>query len=268
MLHQVAIALFVLRTEPGLRFFSSAGGAINKCLEYSDVGAKFLFGDNFQDHFFAFKVMPAITFFSALVSLLYHLGVMQALIRCCAVVMTETMGLSPCETLVAAGNIFVGCNTAPLLVRCGRRAHMFPLQPETEFGRNRRSSAQDTRVLKPGVERGPCGARPTRGCKAPGPGQVAGPDGGMTRGGGAHATLDHQGTRCAHARPTEWWCAGGGRPVQRMEDWGPWASRTRGKAGGGWAATTVKRPPQQPAQPRHTNDGAPNDTSGSTGRSG
>ena len=67
----------------------------------------------------------------------------------------------------------------------------------------------------------------------------------------------------AHARPTEWWSTGGGRPVRRVEEWGTRASRTleRSKAGcgrpegggGEWAAKTVKRPPQQPAQPQYAN---------------
>ena len=68
----------------------------------------------------------------------------------------------------------------------------------------------------------------------------------------AHATRDRQGARRAHARPMEWWSAGCGRPVQRAEAWGTWASRTRkrGEAGGGrplsggvWAAKIVKQPP-------------------------
>ena len=74
----------------------------------------------------------------------------------------------------------------------------------------------------------------------------------------AHATRNQQGTRHAHARPTEWGSVCGGRPEQRVEEQGTWLSRTRkcSEAGGGrpedrgvWTATTVKRPPQQPAQP-------------------
>ena len=67
-------------------------------------------------------------------------------------------------------------------------------------------------------------------------------------------------------RDPRWWSAEGGRPVQRVEEWGTWASRTRkrGEAGGGrpqgggaWAAKTVRRPRQQPAQPRCANYWAP-----------
>ena len=84
---------------------------------------------------------------------------------------------------------------------------------------------------------------------------------------GAHATRDYQGTRHAHAQPMEWWRAGAGRPVQCVAEWSTWASRTREHSeagcgrreggGGAWAAETVKRPPQQPAQPRYANYWAP-----------
>ena len=82
----------------------------------------------------------------------------------------------------------------------------------------------------------------------------------------AHTTRDHQGTRDAHVRPTEWWSAWGGWPVQRVEEWGTWASRTqkrsdtgcgRPKGGGAWAAKNVARPRQQPAEPRYANYWAP-----------
>ena len=67
--------------------------------------------------YFAFGVLPTIIFFSSLMSVLYHLGVMQALVRVIATVMQKTMGTSGAETLSAAGNIFVGQTEAPLLVR-------------------------------------------------------------------------------------------------------------------------------------------------------
>ena len=105
--------------------------------------------------------------------------------------------------------------------------------------------------------------------------------------------LCHCGRWCArgHARPTEWGSACSGRPGQHVEEQGTCASRTRKRSeagcgrpedGGVWATKTVKRPPQQPAQPHGTSchiqhsPGTPttglhergNDTSRSTGRSG
>ena len=82
----------------------------------------------------------------------------------------------------------------------------------------------------------------------------------------AHAARNQQGTRPAHARPTEWRSVCGGRQGQRVEEQGTWASHTRkcSEAGCGWpedrgvwTAKTVKRPPQQPVQPQYANYWAP-----------
>ncbi len=67
--------------------------------------------------FFAFGVLPTIIFFSSLMAVLYHVGVMQAVVKAVAWVMQRTMGTSGSETLSASGNIFVGQTEAPLLVR-------------------------------------------------------------------------------------------------------------------------------------------------------
>ena len=67
--------------------------------------------------FFAFNVLPTIIFFSSLMAVLYHMGVMQFIVRIVAVAMQKTMGTSGSETLSASGNIFVGQTEAPLLVR-------------------------------------------------------------------------------------------------------------------------------------------------------
>ena len=67
--------------------------------------------------FFALNVLPTIIFFSSLMAVLYHMGVMQFIVRIVAVAMQKTMGTSASETLSASGNIFVGQTEAPLLVR-------------------------------------------------------------------------------------------------------------------------------------------------------
>ena len=76
-----------------------------------------VFGENFRDHYFAFKVLPTIIFFSALMSVLYHLGVMQFIVRILGYVMQVTLGTSGAESLSASANIFVGQTEAPLVVR-------------------------------------------------------------------------------------------------------------------------------------------------------
>ena len=67
--------------------------------------------------FFAFNVLPTIIFFSALMSVLYYLGIMQLVVKGIAWVMQKTLRTSGAETLSAAGNIFLGQTEAPLLIK-------------------------------------------------------------------------------------------------------------------------------------------------------
>ncbi len=114
---QIAFALFILRTPVGLAIFQWLGNVVSSFLNYSDAGASFVFGENFQDFFFAFKVLPTIIFFSAFITMLYHFGILQWLVGLIARVMVFTMKTSGSETLSAAGNIFVGQTEAPLLIK-------------------------------------------------------------------------------------------------------------------------------------------------------
>ena len=114
---QIIFALLILRTAVGFSVFSWLGDRVSDFLNYSDAGAAFVFGENFQDFFFAFKVLPTIIFFSAFISLLYHYGVLQKAVGAIAWVMRRTMKTSGSETLSAAGNIFVGQTEAPLLIK-------------------------------------------------------------------------------------------------------------------------------------------------------
>ena len=145
---QFLLATLILRTEVGLRVFEGAKVAVLKLLGFSDVGAAFLFGNLYRgdpgviDHLppgamqgpaqildagtgawvdlgtiFAIHVLPTIVFFASLMSVLYHLRVMQKLVRVVGWVMMRTMGTSGAESLSAAANIFVGQTEAPLVVR-------------------------------------------------------------------------------------------------------------------------------------------------------
>jgi len=145
---QVVFALLILRTGPGEVVFEWARAFISNILCYTDQGAYFIFGDlylsgsHFADNIsgtmlskgfevldpasgdmvglgtiFAFHVLPTIIFFASLMALLYHLGVMQWVIRGFAWVMARTMKTSGAESLSAAANIFVGMNEAPFLVK-------------------------------------------------------------------------------------------------------------------------------------------------------
>lgn len=110
-------ALLILKTPGGLAVFKFLGDVVSRFLEFSDVGAKFVFGEKFAENFFAFKVLPTIIFFSAFISVLYHYGVLQRVVKTLAWVMMKTMGTSGAESLSTAGNIFLGPTEAPLLVK-------------------------------------------------------------------------------------------------------------------------------------------------------
>ena len=114
---QATLAALVLRTAPGRSFFQTVGEGFSGLLSMVDVGCEFVFGSGFRDHFFAFKVLPSIIFFSAVMAILYHLGVMQRIIAGAAWVMQRTLGTSGAESMSAAANVFLGQTEAPLVVR-------------------------------------------------------------------------------------------------------------------------------------------------------
>lgn len=114
---QLIFAVFILNTTPGYALFSFLGDVVNKFLDFSDAGAKFVFGDKFQENFFAFKVLPTIIFFSSFITLLYHYGILQQVVKGVAWVMMKTLKTSGAESLSCAANIFVGQTEAPLLIK-------------------------------------------------------------------------------------------------------------------------------------------------------
>ena len=135
---QLLLGFVLLTPAVASLFYTVVDGAVQRLLSFSDQGAGFVF-NTIEPHFvampgsgepelmvgrispplvnFAFTVLPTIIFFSALTSILYHLGIMQVVVRGIAWVMTRTLGTSGAESLSAAGNIFVGQTEAPLLVR-------------------------------------------------------------------------------------------------------------------------------------------------------
>ncbi|MBD1935229.1 MULTISPECIES: NupC/NupG family nucleoside CNT transporter [Cyanophyceae] len=111
------VALLILKTPGGLAVFKALGDVVSRFLSFSDVGAKFVFGEKYEDHFFAFKVLPTIIFFSAFISVLYHYRILQRVVNGLAWVMMKTMGTSGAESLSCAGNIFLGPTESPLLIK-------------------------------------------------------------------------------------------------------------------------------------------------------
>lgn len=139
---QVVFGLLVLKTTVGRNIFQTLGDWITSLLGFQEQGARFVFGNLVESNvpvgtpdpatgsldatmgliantgaFFAFNVLPTIIFFSALMSVLYYLGVMQLIVKGLAWGMQKTLRTSGAETLSASGNIFLGQTEAPLLIK-------------------------------------------------------------------------------------------------------------------------------------------------------
>jgi len=118
---QLAFAVFVLRVEAGRNAFQKAGDAVTKLLSYAHAGSHFVFGDlsnpGSQLGYVAFGVLPTVIFIAAFFAVLYHLGIMQIIIRIFAWIMTRVMGASGAESLNVAASIFMGQTEAPLTIR-------------------------------------------------------------------------------------------------------------------------------------------------------
>lgn len=130
LLLQFVFAILIFYTPPGKIFFEFLGDAFNSLLACVDEGTEFLFKGHVQDKelnahtkgghengLLALKILPTIIFFSAFMSILYHIGVVQFVIRGMAWVMQRTLRTSGAESLSAAANIFVGQTEAPLVIK-------------------------------------------------------------------------------------------------------------------------------------------------------
>lgn len=114
---EFTFAILILKTPGGLTVFKTLGDVVSNFLAFSDVGAKFVFGENFKDHLFAFQVLPTIIFFSAFISVLYYYGILQRIVNGFAWIMIKTMKTSGSESLSCAGNIFLGPTESALIVK-------------------------------------------------------------------------------------------------------------------------------------------------------
>jgi concentrative nucleoside transporter, CNT family len=119
---QLTFAIFVLRFTIGRQIFQTAGDVVNRLLNFSFAGSEFMFGELGKKYssvgfIFAFQVLPTIIFIAAFFAFLYHIGVMELIIRGFAVVMTRVMGASGAESLNVAASIFMGQTEAPLTIR-------------------------------------------------------------------------------------------------------------------------------------------------------
>ena len=120
---QLLFGVFILVTPFGKPIFSWFDKLIKKLLSFSNDGSEFLFASFVDGQMhpavinFAFSVLPTVIFFSALMAVLYHIGLMQKIIKIVAMVMQKTMKTSGPETTSISANIFVGQTEAPLVIR-------------------------------------------------------------------------------------------------------------------------------------------------------
>ena len=120
---QLILALAVLYVPFVASFFDALSAGFMRIIGFTDAGANFVFGQFGTGEIqgplqnFAFKILPTIIFFSALMSMLYYLGILQKVVYIFAWLMRRFMKLSGAESLAAAGNIFLGQTEAPFLVR-------------------------------------------------------------------------------------------------------------------------------------------------------
>jgi len=120
---QILLALLILKVPFVEKIFDFLAKAFVKVTSFAANGVDFLLGtfvDGKVDGAFmnfAFRVLPTVIFFSALMSLLYYIGILQWIVKGFAWVMKHTLKISGAESLAAAGNVFLGQTEAPLLVR-------------------------------------------------------------------------------------------------------------------------------------------------------
>lgn len=135
LLIQIIFAIFIIKGEylggifaplgwPKL-FFKWVSSFFVLILNFTTDGAVFVFGDlakspgtdGSMGMFFAFQVLPTIIFFATLMSVLYHLGIMQKVVQAMAWLMSKFLGTSGAESLSVSANIFVGQTEAPLMIK-------------------------------------------------------------------------------------------------------------------------------------------------------
>lgn len=118
---QIVIGAFILYVPIGRDALLGMSNAVSKVIAYANEGISFVFGGLASGEsvgfIFAIKVLPVIVFFSALISLLYYIGVMQWIIKLIGGALQKVLGTSKSESMSAAANIFVGQTEAPLVVK-------------------------------------------------------------------------------------------------------------------------------------------------------
>lgn len=118
---QAGIAVIVLYIPAGKRIIEAMAFGVSSLLGYASAGTNFIFGPlaspELGGNSFAIAALPVIIFFSALISILYYLNIMQFIIKWVGGAIQKVTGISKVESLCAAANIFVGQSESPLVIR-------------------------------------------------------------------------------------------------------------------------------------------------------
>jgi CNT family concentrative nucleoside transporter len=118
---QIAFAAVVLKVPLGRDVFDAIATGFVHLLDYVDVGSRFIFGSLLDSSkfgvIFAVKVLPTIVFFASLTGVLYHIGVMQQIVKGMAWVITKVMRVSGAETTSVCASVFIGQTEAPLTIK-------------------------------------------------------------------------------------------------------------------------------------------------------
>ncbi len=115
---QLGLGLLLLRTEPGRAFFLAANRAVSVFLDYTQAGVSFVFGALAETGFsFLVNVLPIVVFMGSVFAILYHLRVVEPVVRVLGRWLARSMGTSGAESLAAVANIFLGMVESPLLVK-------------------------------------------------------------------------------------------------------------------------------------------------------
>jgi len=128
---QITFAFLVLRFDFGERVMAWAGDVVTRMLSATFAGTRILFGElglpnagafgkviaPASGSIFAFQVLPTIIFISAFFAVMYHIGLMQIIIRGMAWLMLKTMRISGAESMNVEASIFMGQTEAPLTIK-------------------------------------------------------------------------------------------------------------------------------------------------------
>lgn len=120
---QAGFAALVLYVPWGKDMLASAAAGVQHVIDYANEGTQFMFGDlamggdSKLGFIFAFNVLPIIVFLSALMGVLYYLGIMQKIVGVIGGLLSRALGISKAESLSATANIFVGQTEAPLVIK-------------------------------------------------------------------------------------------------------------------------------------------------------